>query len=159
MFGHCIRKSVYGLPIRFAGGISAKPQKLGDKTHLETAVVSTGQFANTANLMLGAFCKANVKEPVAYFGDKSRGILHEFSKDLHAHMSYKDEEATGKGIFETPPKGHFYKIDSDVQKIDPENNKLYLQDKVYTYDHLILAGDYLFDWDRVKGMEQSIKDF
>jgi Uncharacterized NAD(FAD)-dependent dehydrogenases len=145
MFSRIIQKGLSKPPTRFAGGLSAKPQKVGDKTHFETAIVATGQFLNTGNLMLGAYCKANLKDPVVLFSDKSRPIFHEFSKDLHAHISYKDEAATGKSIFEYPPKGVFYKIEADVLKIDPENNKLHLQDKVYTYDHLVLAGEYLFD--------------
>jgi sulfide:quinone oxidoreductase len=159
MFRHCLSKSVYAPPVRFAGGIAAKPQKLGDKTHIETVIVAVGQYLNTGNTMLGAFCKANLKEPVALFSEKTRPVMHEYSKDLYMHLSFKDEEATGKGIFTGPPKGHFYKIDADVMKFEPENNKIYLQDKIYTYDHMILAGEYQFDWDKVKGMEKSIKDF
>lgn len=159
MFQYCLRKAIQSPPVRFAGGMSAKPQKLGDKTHFETAILATGQFLNTSNAVLGAFCKAHPKEPVALLSEKTRGIFHEFSKDLHAHMSYKDEAATGKGIFEAPPKGVFYKIEADVQKVDPENNKLIMQDRVYTYDHLIIAGDTLFDRERVKGMDQAIKDY
>jgi len=37
------------LPKRFAGGSGAKPQKLDDKLHLETAIVGLGEFGNTAN--------------------------------------------------------------------------------------------------------------
>ena len=159
MLRQSLRKTIYGAPLRFAGGFSAKPQKVGDKTHFETVVLGTGQFLNTANVMFGAFCKANPKEPAVLISDKSRGIFHEFSKDLHSHISYKDEAATGKGIYEAPPKGVFYKIEADVQRIDADNNKLIMQDRVYTYDHLIIAGDTLFDWDKVKGMAESIKDY
>jgi sulfide:quinone oxidoreductase len=159
MFRHSFRKSLYAPPARFAAGIALKPQKVGDKTHFETAIVASGQFLNTANVMLGAFCKENEKEHVAIFNDKSRPAFHEFSKDLHAQISYKDEAATGKILFEAPAKGLFYKIDSDPLKIDPDNNKIILQDKVFTYDHLVLAGEYLFGWDKVKGMEEAIGDY
>lgn len=143
----------------FAGGAGAKPLKLGDKTHLETAIVAGGQFANSANAMLGAFCKKNPTENVAFFSDKSRGIFHEFSKDLHAQGAFKNEAATGKSIFTAPKKGHFYKIESDVVKFQPEKNRLVLQDKEFTYDHLILAPELEFDWGRVKGLEEALKDY
>ena len=159
MFGRTLTKQAFKLPSRSAGGMGAKPQKLGDKTHIETIIASVGQFLNPANSMLGAFCKYNEKENVAIFSDKSRGVLHEYSKDLYAHLSFKDEEATGKGIFVTPKKGHFYKVDNDVIQFDPENKKVVLQDKTFTYDHLIVAGDSLFDLEKVRGMQEAIKDF
>jgi sulfide:quinone oxidoreductase len=159
MFRHCLAKGLCNPPARFAGGIGAKPLKLGDKTHIETIIVASGQFFNTANVMLGAFCKVSPNEDVGLFSEKTRPVMHEFSKDLSMHLSFKDEEATGKGLFAGPPKGHFYRIDSDVVKFEPDQRKVILQDKAYTYDHMILAAEYQFDWARVKGMEESVKDF
>lgn len=159
MFRRSLSKTVIGVPARFAGGIGAKAQKLGDKTHIETVIVAVGQYLNTANVMTGAFCKVNEKEPVGIFSEKTRPIVHEYSKDLYCHLSFKNEDATGKGIFLTPPKGHFYRIDSDVLTFDPANNKINLQDKSYTYDHLILAADTSFDWSKVGKMEEALKDY
>ena len=42
-------RAIIDLPKRFAGGAGAKPQKLEDKLHLETAIVGLGEFGNTAN--------------------------------------------------------------------------------------------------------------
>lgn len=110
----------------FAGMGGAKPHKLGDKTHLETAVVAGGQFLNTANMALGAFCKKHHHEPVGLISDKNRQNYHEYSKDLHAQGAFKNEAATAKGIFASPHKGHFYKIESEVVRFEPEKNKLVL---------------------------------
>jgi hypothetical protein len=119
-------RPIVNLPKRFAGGSGAKPQKLDDKTHLETAIVGLGEFGNTANSMLGAFCKKNHHEPVGFICDKNRMFKHEFSKDLHAHQAFKNEASTGKGIFTAPKKGHFYKIESDVMEFLPSENKVVL---------------------------------
>ena len=160
MLRRALSKSAFNkTPRRFAGGGGAHPQKLGDKTHLETAIVASGEFFNSGNMMLGAFCKKHPKEPVALLSDKSRAIFHEFSKDLHAHDAFKNESATGKGIFTPPKKGFFYKIESDVVRYEPENNKLVLQDKVFTYDNLILASELQFDWGGVKNLEEALKDY
>lgn len=146
--------------VRYAGmGGSAKPQKLGDKSHLEVAIVAAGQFANTANTMLGAFCKHFPKTPVAFMSDRARPIMHEFSKDLYAHGSFKNESSMGKAIFQAPVKGHFYKIDSDVLALKPEEKKIVMQEKEYTYDVLIVAGEANFDLDSVKGLETALKDY
>jgi sulfide:quinone oxidoreductase len=139
--------------------MTAKPQKLGDKTHIDTIIASVGQFMNPANAMLGAFCKYNPKEDVGIFCDKSRISAHEYSKDLLTHLSFKDEDATGKGIFAAPKKGHFYRIENDVIQFDPENKKVILQDKTFTYNNLIVAGENLFDWARVTGMQEAVQDF
>ena len=69
---------------------------------------------NTANNMLGSYCKKFPKEPVAFFSEKSRTIHHDYSKDLHAHQAFKNEDSIGKGLFAAPKKGYFYKIDNDV---------------------------------------------
>ena len=159
MFRRSLSRTSFGVPVRFAGGVGAKAQKLGEKTHIETIIVAVGQYLNTANIMTGAFCKVNEKEPVGVFSEKARPVAHEYSKDLFTHLSFKNEDATGKSIFMTPPKGHFYRIDSDVLSFDPANNKVNLQDKSYTYDHLIIAGETLFDWDKVKRMDDAVKDF
>lgn len=160
MFRTALRSNAFFAPSRsFAGGSGAAPQKLGDKSHLETAIISSGQFLNTGNMMLGAFCKKHNKAPVALFADKSRTIYHEFSKDLYAHDAFKNETATGKSIFTAPKKGVYYRIESEVQSIDPENNKLTLQDKVFTYDSLIVASELNFDFSKVKGQEEALRDY
>lgn len=160
MFRRALKKTSLYAPLRrFAGGSGAHPQKIGDKTHMETAIVASGQFLNSGNLMLGAFCKKNQKLPVGIYSDKSRLIVHEYSKDLYIHDSFKNESASCKGIFSNPKKGIFYKIDSDVVKYDPENNKIVLQDKTFTYDHLILAAELSFDWDKVINLEAAVKDY
>ena len=140
-------------------GGSVKPQKLGDKTHLEVAVVAAGQFTNTANMMLGTFCKHFPKTPTALIGDRSRPIMHEFSKDLYAHGAFKNEGSMGKSIFQAPAKGHFYKIDGDALELKPKENKIVMQEKEYTYDVLIVAAESNFDFESVKGLEAALKDY
>lgn len=152
-------RAIIDLPKRFAGGAGAKPQKLEDKLHLETAIVGLGEFGNTANQCLGTFCKKNEHEPVAFISDKNRTFKHEFSKDLHAHQAFKNEASTGKGIFTSPKKGHFYKIDSDVIEFQPDDNRIVLQEKAFTYDHMILAAELEFDWDSVKGLDEALNDY
>mmetsp|Transcript_9225 Transcript_9225/g.17522 ORF Transcript_9225/g.17522 Transcript_9225/m.17522 type:complete len:473 (-) Transcript_9225:23-1441(-) len=144
---------------RSAGFSAAKPLKIGDETHLPTAIVGGGQFLNTANVMLGAFCKKNPDSPVGLISDKARPIFHEFSKDLHAHGAFKNEGASGKGIFSTPPKGKFYRIESEIVEFRPTENKLILQDRDFTYDHLILASELSFDLSTVVGLEAALKDY
>jgi sulfide:quinone oxidoreductase len=144
---------------RSAGFSSAKPLKIGDLTHLPTAIVAGGQFLNTSNVMLGAFCKKNLDSPVGLISDKTRPIFHEFSKDLFTHGAFKNEGASGKGIFTTPPKGKFYRIEGDVVEYRPQENKLVLQDREFTYDHLVLASELLFDLTTVVGLEAALKDY
>lgn len=144
---------------RSAGFSSAKPLKIGDATHLPTAIVGGGQFLNTSNVMLGAFCKKNPDSHVGLISDKARPIFHEFSKDLYAHGAFKNEGASGKGIFSTPPKGKFYRIESEVVEYLPKENKLVLQDREFTYDHLVLASELHFDHSPVIGLEAALKDY
>lgn len=144
----------------FAGmGGAAKPHKLGDKSHFEVAVVAAGQFTNTANMMLGTFCKHFPKTPVAFIGDRSRPIMHEFSKDLFAHGAFKNESSMGKSIFQAPAKGFFYKIDSDALEIKPAEKKIVLQEKEYSYDILIMAAEAQYDLEGVKNLESALKDY
>ncbi|CAG9310622.1 unnamed protein product [Blepharisma stoltei] len=159
MFSRALGKTSLYVPLRSFSGAGAHPQKLGDKTHLETAIVGQGQYLNAGNLMLGTFCKKHPKLPVALISDKTRLVVHEFSKDLYVHDSYKNESSTGKAIFAAPKKGFFYRIDSDVLKFDPKNNKLVMAEKTFTYDHLILAVEQLYDWGKVKNLEEAVKDY
>jgi hypothetical protein len=84
---------------------------------------------------------------------------HEFSKDLHAHQAFKNEASTGKGIFTAPKKGHFYKIESDVIEFLPNENKLVLQERTFSYDHLVLAAELDYDMNSVKGFEEALNDY
>lgn len=124
-----VRTSLCGPSRTFVGGAGAHPLKVGDITHLPTVIVSSGQFLNSANLMLGTYCKKYPKVPVGILSEKNRPVLHDFSKDLYVHNSFKNESAAGKSLFTAPKKGEFYRIDSDVVQYDPKNNKLILQDR------------------------------
>jgi sulfide:quinone oxidoreductase len=85
--------------------------------------------------------------------------MHEFSKDLYAHGAFKNESSMGKSIFQAPAKGHFYKLESDVLELKPQEKKLVLQEKEYTYDFLIMAAEAQFDLDGVKNLEGALKDY
>ena len=89
--------------------------KLGDKSHIPVMVVSLGEFLNTANSVLSTFCTIDKETEAAILADKSRYNFHDFSKDLYAHQSYKNEISKNKSSFMTPKKGHFYRIEMDVQ--------------------------------------------
>lgn len=41
----------------------------------------------------------------------------------------------------------------------PDENKLILQEKTFTYDHMILASELEFDLDGVKGLEAALNDY
>jgi hypothetical protein len=87
--------------------------------HIPTLIVSLGEFLNTANGVIGKFCKDDHHAPVGIVSDKARYNIRDYSKDLLAHNSYKNEAAKNKSSFVGPGHGHFYRIEMDVLKFEP----------------------------------------
>ena len=62
-------------------------------------IVSLGEFLNTANNAIGSYCHADKKGEVGILSDKTRYNLHDYSKDLLAHQSFKNEAAKNRVSF------------------------------------------------------------